>query len=120
MTKLRRFSSALAFLGAFVFLFPLGYVPTDTPLYAIILVTVAMSFLGCNCSGFLTAAIELAPHYSGIIIGINNTFGSTAGFIAQLINRELIKHHVNSIELTWLTVRFLLCRGYLLAGDTPI
>lgn len=103
VTFLRKLSSGIAFVGSFIFLFPIGFITKDHSWIVIMCVSISIAFLGCNISGLLTSATEIAPKYSSIIMGIINTIAACSGFITTLICGYLKEKFV-----------FLYCLNYLI------
>lgn len=94
LSFLRKLSSGIAFVGAFLFLFPIGFISNNYTWIVIFFVSISMGFLGCNKSGFLTSLIEIAPQYSSIIMGITNSIASCVGFVTTLICGAFSKKYV--------------------------
>ncbi len=51
----------------------------------IALLTLAITMQGALYSGFFTNPLDIAPNYSGTILGITNAFGTIPGWLAPLI-----------------------------------
>jgi len=80
---------ALALIGAsFV-----GYRPDA----AMVLLTVSVGCNGFIYSGEQSNMIDIAPNFSGTLMGIVNTLGNTMGFVAPALVGYIIKGH-NDVE----------------------
>lgn len=71
-----------------------GFFNTNQMFYVIFAMTISLTFIGLNNSGYLTASIDIAPQYAGIVMGIMNTFGSIAGFVNSTICGYLVQKYV--------------------------
>ena len=69
-------------------------VHASTPTSAIAIVTMAITLGNLNTSGPSTNVIELAPKYSGILMGIANLSCNLSGFIAPEVVGALTVHGV--------------------------
>ena len=78
------------------FLVLCGYLG-NSPLTAVLLLTLAVSSQGMVYSGFFINHMDIAPRYSGLLIAITNTIGSLSGFMAPAISKAMTpkvrKHH---------------------------
>lgn len=115
VTNLRRVSTAIAFVGSVAFLFPVGFISKSYIWLVITCVSISVGFVGCNISGVFTASIEIAPQYSSLIMGINNTVASCMGFITTLICGEFIQKYVNNFDKTHVYFRMLQLHGNMLS-----
>ena len=43
--------------------------------------TIGLAFCGFQYNGFLVNHLDIAPRYAGLLMGIANAIGSTAGFL---------------------------------------
>ncbi|KAF0993191.1 hypothetical protein HZS_5573 [Henneguya salminicola] len=91
-TTFRRLSAGIGFIGASIFLAPVGFVPCNQMAISISMVTMSMVFLGANQSGSFTAIIDISPRFSGIIMGLASTFGSLSGVLQPQLASFLIKN----------------------------
>ena len=83
-----------AFLAATIFLLVCGYFGT-TPLRAVTFLTVAIGFQGLVTAGYFVNHLDIAPRYSGVLMGISNLVSNLTGFIATPIAKALT-HEVRS------------------------
>ena len=68
------------FLGASSFTVFISYAECNKEM-VVILCTIGISFGGFFFSGINANTLDIAPNYSGVVMGISNCIGSTAGFI---------------------------------------
>ena len=64
---------------------------------AVVLISLALGGEGFNVAGYATSALDIAPRYAGIIIGIANSASSACGIVAPHIVK-LITTAVSSRE----------------------
>jgi hypothetical protein len=63
---------------------------------AIVIVTIAITLSNLTASGPSTNLIELAPKYSGILMGVGNFVCNITGFISPEVVGALTLHGVGS------------------------
>ena len=61
---------------------------------------------GALYSGFFTNPLDIAPNYSGTILGITNAFGTIPGWLAPLMAGAFTKHGVSSNEMDFCLHRY--------------
>ena len=84
--------SHVAFSFGATFLLLCGYFG-DSPVSAVSLLTVAVGFQGCALAGFNINHLDIAPRYSGVLMGITNTVATLPGFIGPIVAKA-IAHEV--------------------------
>ena len=89
-----------AFSAGAVFLLLCGYFGT-TSLRAVSLLTVAVGFQGWALAGFNINHLDIAPRYSGVLMGITNTAATLPGFIGPAV-ATAIAHEVGYFDLVGL------------------
>ena len=77
-------------------IFVVGMVYASTVTSAIVIFTMATMLANINAVGPSASIIELAPKYSGILMGIINFICGIAGFISPQVVGTLTVHGVNS------------------------
>ena len=77
-------------------IFVVGMVYASTVTSAIVIVTIATTLANINGAGPSASIIELAPKYSGILMGIANFACNITGFISPEVVGALTVHGVNS------------------------
>lgn len=75
-------------------IFVVGMVYTSTVTSAIAIVTIATTLANINAAGPSASIIELAPKYSGILMGIANFACNITGFISPEVVGALTVHGV--------------------------
>ena len=81
-----------------MFIFLCGYLG-KTQAAAIALLAGGVGVTGLNNAGIITNMIDLAPRFSGVLMGLCNTVGTVPGMIGPVI-AEAIVHDVSSMLLT--------------------
>lgn len=102
----RKIMTTIAFSAGAVFLLLCGYFGT-TSLRAVSLLTIAVGFQGCALAGFNINHLDIAPRYSGVLMGITNTAATLPGFIGPTV-ATAIAHEPSSAKGTaayWSTYR---------------
>ena len=69
-----------------------GY--TDRKDVAVVGLTLAVGLGGFAWSGFGVNHIDIAPQYSGILMGLSNTFATIPGMISPIIVGFITSHQV--------------------------
>jgi hypothetical protein len=65
-----------------------GYFATTT-LRAVSLLTIAVGFQGWALAGFNINHLDIAPRYSGVLMGITNTAATLPGFIGPAVAKAI-------------------------------
>lgn len=78
-----------------LFIIGIGY--STTRLSALAMVTAAISISSFACSGPAVNTVEIAPKYSGILMGIVNFACNITGFICPVVVGALTNHGVGTI-----------------------
>ena len=78
----------IAFLPGIIFSLLCGYFGV-TALRAVALLTLTVGFQGFATAGYFVNHLDIAPQYSGVLMGISSTIGNTPGFIATLVTKAL-------------------------------
>ena len=61
----------------------------------IALLTIAITMQGALYTGFFVNPLDIAPNFSGTILGITNAFGTIPGWLAPLIAGAFTREKVN-------------------------
>ena len=77
-----------------LFIIGIGYTTTSSA--ALILVTIAISLTAFGTSGAPVNIVEIAPKYSGILMGIINFACNITGFICPQVVGALTEHGVST------------------------
>ncbi|XP_050412610.2 sialin [Patella vulgata] len=80
----RKLMNTLGLLLPAGFMLGMGYTNCDSNL-AVALLTLAIAVNGLTAAGYTCNHIDIAPKFSGILMGLTNTFGTTTGFIGPYI-----------------------------------
>ncbi|KIH61815.1 hypothetical protein ANCDUO_07906 [Ancylostoma duodenale] len=78
----------------------------------IVFVTAGMAISGLQFSGFYVNYLEIAPPFSGTLMGMGNTISSLAGITSPMVTSALTP---NGSQKEWQIVLWL-CAGILAAG----
>ncbi|XP_046556674.1 sialin-like isoform X1 [Haliotis rubra] len=108
----RRGAQALAFFGASGCLLGTGFVTCSNRYVGVILLCVAVGFMGLCNSGFMVNVVDFAPRYAGVLFGISNLFATIPGMTAPLAVGAFTP---NDTQEEWQTV-FYICTGFGLVG----
>lgn len=87
-TIVRKIMTTIAFSSGSIFLLLCGYFGT-TSLRAVSLLTVAVGFQGWALAGFSINHLDIAPRYSGVLMGITNTAATLPGFIGPAVAKAI-------------------------------
>jgi hypothetical protein len=68
----------------------------------------AMGFNGCCYPGFNSNYVDMAPDFSGILMGIGNSIGNTPGFIAPYAAANFYSNGVNYLTHISMNLKFIL------------
>ena len=80
----RRIATAIAHSGTAFCLLGICFAGCDQTL-TITLLTLAVTMQGALYTGFFVNPLDIAPNYSGTILGITNAFGAVPGWLAPLM-----------------------------------
>ncbi|EYB80943.1 hypothetical protein Y032_0396g672 [Ancylostoma ceylanicum] len=108
----RRAAVLLAFLGQAAFLVLSGYCGVGQEALVIVFVTAGMAISGLQFMGFYVNYLEIAPPFSGTLMGMGNTISSLAGITSPMVTSALTP---NGTQKEWQIVLWL-CAAILAAG----
>ncbi len=86
----------VALVASAVFLLLTGYLGTSKPV-AITLVSLGVGLGGFSLAGHCINHIDIAPKYSGVLMGITNSAGTLPGIIGPVIAKS-IAHSVGKLK----------------------
>ena len=89
----RRIATAIAHSGTACCLLGICYAGCNQTL-TITLLTLAVTMQGALYTGFFVNPLDIAPNYSGTILGITNAFGAVPGWLAPLMAGAFTKEGV--------------------------
>lgn len=52
---------------------------------AVVLMTIAVTFIGGMYSGFLANHIDIAPNFAGTLVALTNVFATIPGFVIPIV-----------------------------------
>lgn len=95
--------------GGAVFLVGLSFLDCTMTGLAVALLTVAVAVTGSGLAGFWVNHMDIAPRYSGTLMGISNGLAAVSGFIAPSVAAALTKDvsHVASCTASFFTATCL-------------
>ncbi|XP_067658752.1 uncharacterized transporter slc-17.2-like [Haliotis asinina] len=111
-TATRRIFQAIAFIGAAACLIGTGFVSVEHRYVAIVLLTIAMFFVGFASAGYVVNTVDFAPRYAGILFGLDNAAATVPGMVAPLLAGALTP---NKTQEEWRNV-FYVCAGFCALG----
>ncbi|XP_046981812.1 sialin-like [Schistocerca americana] len=91
----------------------LSFIPVEDPTAAVILLTVAIGFNGLTIMGLMMNLIDIAPNFSGLMMGVTDCIGTLTSIAAPLYVGAIVKE--NTIQ-EWRIV-FLTAAGMLFVGN---
>ncbi|KAE9416091.1 hypothetical protein Angca_004072, partial [Angiostrongylus cantonensis] len=85
----RRAAMLIALLGQATFLVLSGYCGCGQEALVIVFITVGMAISGLQYSGFVVNYLDIAPSFSGTIMGMGNTISCLAGIGSPMVTSAL-------------------------------
>ena len=64
---------------------------------SIVLITLVSGFTGVNSAGYPVNMLDITPRFTGILMGISNSFATVAGLTSPLVTGWLTNDMVSSI-----------------------
>ncbi|XP_049947662.1 sialin-like [Schistocerca serialis cubense] len=110
---LRKVANSIASWLPAATLVALSFIPVEDPTAAVILLTVAIGFNGMTIMGYQMNHIDIAPNFSGLMIGICGSIGTLTSIAAPLYVGAVVKE--NTIQ-EWRIV-FLTAAGVFFVGN---
>ncbi|XP_053384723.1 uncharacterized transporter slc-17.2-like [Mercenaria mercenaria] len=107
-TTTRKCFQTCSFMGAAVCLVGTGFCSCEHRTLAVILLSLAMTFMGLGRAGYMVNHVDIAPAYAGVLFGITNTSAALTGMTAPLLVGYLTP---NATALEWRNV-FYVCAGF--------
>jgi ACS family sodium-dependent inorganic phosphate cotransporter-like MFS transporter 5 len=99
-----------------VFLIICGYVGNSVTV-AVVLISLALGGEGFNVAGFATSALDIAPRYAGIIVGIANSASSATGIVApHIVKLITTADSVDLLREQWREVFIIAAEVFLFGG----
>ncbi|XP_071110386.1 uncharacterized transporter slc-17.2-like [Haliotis cracherodii] len=111
-TATRRIFQSIAFVGAGGCLVGTGFVNVENRYVAVVLLTIAMWFVGMASAGFFVNTVDFAPRYAGTLFGICNAAATVPGMVSPLLAGALTP---NKTQEEWRNV-FYVCAGFCVLG----
>ncbi|VDL78084.1 unnamed protein product [Nippostrongylus brasiliensis] len=108
----RRAAMLIALLGQGMFLVLSGYCGCGQEALVIVFITAGMAISGLQYSGFVVNYLDIAPSFSGTIMGMGNTISCLAGIVSPMVTSALTP---NGTQEEWQGVLWLTA-GILTAG----
>jgi len=72
-----------------LFLLLCGYMGTTT-VSAVSLLTIAVGSQGFGLGGFLVNHLDIAPHYSGLMMGLSNGISTIPGILCPIVAKAIV------------------------------
>lgn len=108
----RRAAMIIALIGQAIFLILASFCKCGQDMLVIVLITIAMFLSGFQYAGFVVNYLDVAPPFSGTVMGIGNTISSLAGFLSPYVTAQIVREGAQS---EWQIV-FFICGGILVIG----
>lgn len=93
----RRYFNCAAFLGQMVCLFCALFFLS--PVTSVVLISIGVSIASFAHAGYAINFLEIAPQFSGIIMGISNTIATISGIVSPLLTGFIVTTQVCSKNL---------------------
>lgn len=87
-TQVRKYFTNLSFFGQMIFLLLAAYF-VDTTLI-IVCITLSVGLGAFSMSGYFVNALDIAPQFSSIILGISNTFATLPGLVSPVLTGYIV------------------------------
>ena len=78
---------------------------TTNATFVVILLTISLGFNGLTQTGFACTPLDVAPHLSGVLMGVQNTIATLPGILAPLLTGDMVNN--NNDALHWQEVFYL-------------
>ena len=83
----------------------LAFLRCTSPYAALVVLALVLASVSLSIPGCMVAVSDLAPNYTGTIMGIINTVGHAVGFITPLISNSILEGNVGKpLKLTLLWI----------------
>lgn len=87
-TQARKMIIYTSFLGSAVFLYFGAH--AESPVMAVALITICVSFVGLNFAPFWALPVDISPRNAGLVSGLMNTSGNLSGILAPMITGYVV------------------------------
>ena len=87
-------------VGASISLIALSFLTCSHSTLAVAILTVGVTLSGSAYTGFLVNHMDLAPRYAGTLLGLTNSVGASAGFVAPYVAAVL----TTNVSFFWLNL----------------
>ncbi|KAF5404193.1 Vesicular glutamate transporter [Paragonimus heterotremus] len=82
-TAIRKIFAGLGFGLKGIFFIALGFAPSE--IYATVLLSLSLGFSGLAVAGYAVNVIDIAPNFSGLVMGFANSVSTFTGLLSTLI-----------------------------------
>ncbi|CAH8839182.1 unnamed protein product [Trichobilharzia szidati] len=103
-TTIRKMFAGLGFGLKGIFFIALGYAPSE--IYATMLLSLALGFSGLAVAGYAVNVIDLAPNFSGLVMGFANSVSTFTGILSTFIASIVVSKFGLELKSGW---RVALC-----------
>ncbi|XP_068633115.1 putative inorganic phosphate cotransporter [Battus philenor] len=104
----RRLFNTIGLWGPAIALIGLTYIPEGSASAAVVMLTVSVGLNAGQYAGYLLVIIDLAPNFSGSMMGISNFFANIISIIAPLVCGFIVYDETDAAE--WRKI-FILAAG---------
>ncbi|CAL8080400.1 unnamed protein product [Calicophoron daubneyi] len=98
-TTIRKVFAGLGFGLKGVFFIALGYAPSE--LYATVLLSLSLGFSGLAVAGYAVNVIDLAPNFSGLVMGFANSVSTFTGLFSTLAASIIVHNFGLELKNGW-------------------
>lgn len=95
VTQVRKYFNNLSFFAQMIFLLMAAYFEHTTTV--IVSITLSVGLGAFALSGFLVNALDIAPQFASIIVGISSSFGTLAGLVSPVLTGFIVSTPVSIV-----------------------
>ncbi|XP_055338854.1 sialin-like [Paramacrobiotus metropolitanus] len=117
VSALRKTFTTVSFIITAGALIGLGYAGCNSAL-AVSLLVLTVGIWSLNSAGYFLGYVEMSPEFSGVLVSMGNTFGTTTGIIAPYVAGVLTNGPGGQTIENWRIVFLISAALYLLAAIT--
>lgn len=111
-TATRKIFQICSFSGAALCMIGVGFCSCELRTLAVVLLALAMTFMGLGRAGYMVNHVDFAPAFAGVLFGITNTLAAVTGMTAPLLVGHLTPDNTSD---QWRNV-FYVCAGFDIFG----
>ncbi|XP_049776012.1 vesicular glutamate transporter 2-like isoform X2 [Schistocerca cancellata] len=121
---LRKVANSIGYWIPAAALVALSFIPVDDPTAAVILLTVSVGFNSISIMGYQMNLIDIAPNFSGLMMGITGSIGTLMSVAAPLYVGAIVKENtIQEWRIVFLTAAAVFFVGnliFVIFGDGEV